>query len=724
MSTQSIGRYEILRELGRGGMAIVYLARDPYMKRQVAIKVLPRQFTFDPQFRARFEREAEAVATLEHAAIVPVYDYGEHDEQPYIVMRYMPGGALHARIAGHPQSLIAIVPVFSRVAAALDEAHERGIIHRDLKPRNILFDAKGEAYLSDFGIAKIGETSAALTGSALVGTPAYMSPEQAQGRKDIDRRSDVYSLGVILFEMLTGRTPYEADTPMGLAMMHLVEPVPSVLAVKPDSPPECEAVVRRALAKDRDHRYPTAGEMARAVSEIAGYRVYPAPPEERPTGIEPAPSLQRVEQDAPGLSPVSELGGRERAGGADDYHPTVPQSATLLPTLAPSRILSRSRIRAGAIGLIAFVLLALGGVFAFPRLVNRPTEVPAISLATATFVPAATRPPTQTLTPTRAPTQSPISTATRAPTQTLTPIPTATRAPTQTLSPTLTLTPRATPGFTPSLSPGSTLVSDKDGMAQIFVAAGPFEMGSDSGLSDEQPVHTVTLDDYWIDRTEVTNAMFTEFVKATGYQTEAEAHGRSSVFTLSSEVWEQTAGADWQHPRGPGTSLDGLADHPVVHVSWHDARAYCEWAGRRLPTEAEWEKAARGTDGRTYPWRTENVTEKLLNFADRNLNVGWADNSLDDGFEFTAPVGSYPGGASPYGAWDMAGNVWEWVSSLYRAYPYDPNDGRENLTSTAARVLRGGSWLNGQDLVRAAVRVKGKPTDSLEYAGFRCARSP
>ncbi|HLB48918.1 MAG TPA: serine/threonine-protein kinase, partial [Anaerolineales bacterium] len=181
---EQIGRYEIVNELGKGGMAVVYLARDPFMKRQVAVKVLPRQFTFDPQFRARFRREAEAIATLEHPAIVPVYDYGEHDDQPYIVMRYMPGGSLADRMAKPRLPLDEVAALFTRLAAALDIAHERGIVHRDLKPGNILFDQWGEAYLSDFGIVKMTEASAAYTGSGIIGTPAYMSPEQASAKKD------------------------------------------------------------------------------------------------------------------------------------------------------------------------------------------------------------------------------------------------------------------------------------------------------------------------------------------------------------------------------------------------------------------------------------------------------------------------------------------------------------------------------------------------------------
>ena len=264
----NIGRYEVVEQLGKGGMANVYLAYDPYIKRQVAVKLLPLKFTHDPQFRVRFQREAEVIAALEHAFIVPVYDFGDHENQPFIVMRYLPGGTLADRLANGALPIPEIAPLFERIASALDYAHSKGIIHRDIKPGNILFDAEGEASLSDFGIAKLQEATAAFTGTGnLIGTPAYMSPEQAQGEKTVDGRADIYSLGVVLFETLSGELPYKSNTPMGVAVAHIQEPVPSLLDRRPDLPSGFEDVIRKAMDKVPANRFQTAGALAQAIQE-------------------------------------------------------------------------------------------------------------------------------------------------------------------------------------------------------------------------------------------------------------------------------------------------------------------------------------------------------------------------------------------------------------------------------------------------------------------------
>jgi len=251
-------------------------------------------------------------------------------------------------------------------------------------------------------------------------------------------------------------------------------------------------------------------------------------------------------------------------------------------------------------------------------------------------------------------------------------------------------------------------------------------MGSSDGEGDddEHPQHTVYLDAFWIDKTEVTNAMFAKFIEATSHQTTAEEEGCGWVYQPDDDGWECISGADWQHPRGPESNLDGLDSHPVVQVSWHDAQAYCQWADKRLPTEAEWEKAARGTDGRKYPWGNawDVRTTRRLNFADKNTDFRWSDKEADDGYRYTAPVGSYPSGTSPYGALDMAGNVWEWVADWYDANYYAVSPARNPTGHDLGdhRVLRGGSWDNDVDSVRAVDRFRFNPDTRIDVIGFRC----
>ncbi len=290
MSIQKIGRYEIIRELGRGGMATVYLARDPSVNRQVAVKVLPPQFTHDPQFRVRFEREAQLIARLEHAYIVPVYDFGQQGDQPYLVMRYLPGGTLEDRLAARPMPLAQAASILQRIAAALDAAHKHGIIHRDLKPGNIIFDAEGGAYLSDFGIARLAQEASTLTGTGvMVGTPEYMSPEQAMGLKGIDQRSDIYALGVIVYEMLAGQHPYQADTPVGVLLKHVTEPVPALDVSRFNVPAECGAILARAMAKRPEDRFASASALAEAFASLGRARPAERPAPPPPPGPPPAP---------------------------------------------------------------------------------------------------------------------------------------------------------------------------------------------------------------------------------------------------------------------------------------------------------------------------------------------------------------------------------------------------------------------------------------------------
>ncbi|MBC8447041.1 MAG: SUMF1/EgtB/PvdO family nonheme iron enzyme, partial [Chloroflexi bacterium] len=259
----------------------------------------------------------------------------------------------------------------------------------------------------------------------------------------------------------------------------------------------------------------------------------------------------------------------------------------------------------------------------------------------------------------------------------------------------------------------------------VYVPAGEFIMGSPEGEGedDEHPQRVVYLDAFYMDRYEVTNEQFARFVDATGYSTAAEKAGVGLLWT--GEYYEQVEGATWRHPQGQGSSIEDKMDHPVVQISWNDAAAYCRWAGQRLPTEAEWEKAARGTDGRIFPWGNSALSGNQANTCDVNCELAWKDVRMDDGYADTAPVGQYEAGVSPYGAYDMAGNVWEWVADWYDAgyYRQSPERSPQGPDAGEKRVLRGGSWWNAAASVRVADREDSLPNSGVNFLGARCAVS-
>ncbi len=261
------GRYRVGRRLGEGGMAIVYLGHDLLLGRDVAIKSPRPQFSADPGFRARFEREARAAASLSHPNIIDVYDVGEDDGTPFIVMELVRGQSLKEIIAAdapfHPDD---VAELLEQIGGALDYAHARGYVHRDIKPGNILVDEHGRARLVDFGIAK-GLADGDLTeAGASLGTVGYLSPEQAAGLMATPA-SDVYSVGVVAFEMLTGELPFAAETPVGVAMRHVHDPAPRPSHVVPGLPPQVDPIILRALAKDPTRRWGSAGAFARALRD-------------------------------------------------------------------------------------------------------------------------------------------------------------------------------------------------------------------------------------------------------------------------------------------------------------------------------------------------------------------------------------------------------------------------------------------------------------------------
>ena len=452
MLGQTLGQYRIVEQIGKGGMATVFKAYQPGLDRYVAVKVLPAYYAHEEGFSERFVREAKAIARLDHPHILPVYDFGQADGLSYIVMKYVAAGTLKDRL-GQPLSPQAALGLLKQIGAALDHAHDMGILHRDVKPGNVLIDEKGWTYLSDFGLAKMVEGSVQLTGSGVgVGTPAYMSPEQGQGLP-VDGRTDVYSLGIILYEMLTGRVPYEAETPMAVVVKHITGPLPPPRSLNPAISPAVERVILKALAKDPADRFPRAGALVEA--------------------LEAALSQARQEPTAafhPPLLPPRRRRRRCRTSTPLHLHPRpwpgrLPNRATTM-LLAVAGILGAAVV--GAIILAVVVLFALrsanrssdgqptsagdSGPATQYALVVTPTDTPIpggdTPMAATAQAPqaAAAPPPTATAVPQAA---APAASPTR-PVPTDTPVPTATPVPTHTPVPTDTPIP---PTFTPTATP-------------------------------------------------------------------------------------------------------------------------------------------------------------------------------------------------------------------------------------------------------------------------------
>jgi serine/threonine-protein kinase len=475
---KTLGPYRIVREIGRGGMAIVYEAHQGNLARPVAIKMLLPHFSADPAFVQRFLREARSAAALSHANIITIYDVVEQEGQYFIAMQLAPGVSLKKLLeqAGRlPQARVQ--HIIYQVASALDHAHAKGLVHRDVKPDNIIIGPDDHAILTDFGLAKAAERDAALTAmGATVGTPEYMSPEQAKGQV-VGPASDIYSLGVVLYEMLTGRRPFTASDTSALLYLHVHETPPPIQVRALDLSPKIHAVLNRALAKQPDQRFRSAGELAAALAAV------PIPRSGRTPAPRPTPMPQPP-------APISEHGKTKLL-----RTPTPLPVPPPIPTPPPKRRRPIGLWLAALLSGVAVLGLAAFLIWQFlfsspskdhanlPAQIASPTTLAQITTSVPTKSPAAapvaaasnTPAPSLTATPTATPTalratatptatpSQPTATATIAPTVTPTasqPAPSPTATPTTTPSPTATatttLSPTATPTTTPSPAPRPT----------------------------------------------------------------------------------------------------------------------------------------------------------------------------------------------------------------------------------------------------------------------------
>ncbi len=262
---ENVGPYRIMEQLGQGGMATVFKAYHPNLDRYVAIKVLHPAFKQDPQFTERFQREARVVAKLDHPNIVPVFDYADHNGQSYIVMKFIEGETLKGVLDREWPSKEQILGIVQSVGSALNYAHSQGVLHRDVKPSNILLAESSNVYLADFGLARMAEAGeSTLSGDQLLGTPHYISPEQARGEKDLDAGTDIYSFGIVLYQLAVGRVPYNSDTPFSIIHDHIYTPLPMPRSINAKIPEDLELVLLKALAKDRNDRFSSVQELVDA----------------------------------------------------------------------------------------------------------------------------------------------------------------------------------------------------------------------------------------------------------------------------------------------------------------------------------------------------------------------------------------------------------------------------------------------------------------------------
>jgi len=649
------GRYRIESVLGRGGMGVVYRATHIHIDSEFAVKVLSPDLVANQAAIERFRREARAAGRIRHPNAIQVTDFGVTGERiVYLVMEIVDGKSLRELIDKQGAfDYRRAVNIMHQVCAAVEAAHQSGVIHRDLKPDNIVIKRVGNTErvkVLDFGIAKLKEKSTSSAAGpqqnlteagTIIGTPQYMSPEQCHGR-ELDPRSDIYSLGIILYEMLSGHPPFTADTSIGVVIKHLNEIPRPLRQIAPQVPEAIEAVVMRAIEKDPARRQSSAAELGFELEEAVrategGYKTggmtAPLPqddaglPPGRPTaGTVIDTSLSGLLSGSPAPGPPTQPGQRAPSDKGAGAPQTRLVSAQELAGVAPE---------SGTVGIQAGKEQAASGparALGRAAVIEKPakSKAPIIAIAAIVLV-AVLGIGIYFVKPSLAP---------------------------------------------PKKSDNKSVDVTVD---MVYIPGGKFIMGRDDGDEDERPAHEVEVKPFYIDKYEVTNQEYKKFVDATGHP----------------------APRNWTNN---GSYAPDQARLPVTYVTWQDAADYARWAGKRLPSEEEWEYAARGgSKGYLYPWGNE-------------WKEGYANVSRKDRMRPT-PVGSYDRDQSPFGVYDMAGNVSEWVHDFFKKYGGKADE--------RWKVFRGGNFVDGPDTSTTTYRwydYPNPPADILPKLGFRCAK--
>jgi len=597
-------RFHLVRRLGKGGMGTVFLAEQTGVgNRPVALKVLNRKLLDDPDFLMRFQNEAGSTGRIHHPNVVTIYESAQADDgTPYIAMEFLEGESLRD-VLKHRGALpvTEVAEILQQAARGLSAAHKLGIIHRDLKPDNLFLTHGDEGELVvkvvDFGIAKLRESATHTQTGTVLGTPAYMSYEQASGMRsdELDARSDIYSLGVVVYEMLTGRTPFHSDTPVGYLRKHLMEEPPPFRTVKPGLPvpPRIESVVMKALAKDRNQRYGSVLEFAQEFAQAAEAGSHPAAqPEAQHETAKPQPQTT--------VTPVPET----------IVPAAVRDTRALKP--APERPHRSGRKWLVVAGSLIFLIVATAGGFWFWS-------------------------------------RAGLRTAQR-----------------QTVR-----------------TPDEVRENAKDGLKYVWIPPGTFMMGCSPGdtecLDDEKPLHQVTITKgFWLGQTEVTVEAYKRFAATPG-------KAMPSGYDIDNPGWSN-------------------GRMPIVDVSWEESNAYCAWAGGRLPTEAEWEYAARGGSAGARYGPVDEVAWHDSNSGGQTHEVGLKRANL-------------------FGLYDMLGNVWEWVNDWYDPayYKNGPSQDPWGPVIGQYRLIRGVYFPASPEQCRVSARSFLKPSDyRYPNIGFRC----